>query len=75
MEGGRWPHFWLLIFLLVGLKEACMSNVSFLGCLEVSVYGWRNNNNNKTENSVELEASVASAEAEVGVLPKADQNT
>ena len=30
------PIFFL-IFLLVGLKEACMLNFSFLGCLEVEL--------------------------------------
>ena len=36
-EGGSgYPIFWL-IFLLVGFKEACMPNFSFLGGLEVVV--------------------------------------
>ena len=30
------PNFFM-IFILVGLKEACMSNFSCIGCLEVAV--------------------------------------
>ena len=67
------PIFFL-IFLLVGLKEACMPNFSFLGCLEVVVL-WleTKTKNNKKQNSVELEATLAPAEAEVGAVAKADQ--
>jgi hypothetical protein len=46
-----------------------MPNFSFLGCLEVEVL-WLET---KQDNSVELEASLAPAEAEVGAEAKADQ--
>ena len=70
-------QIFVLIFLLVGLKEACMPNFSFLGCLEVVVL-WLETNNKKTKkqqnnNSVELEASLGPADAEVGAVAKADQ--
>ena len=63
-----------LIFFLVGLKEAWMPNFSFLGCLEVVVLWLETNKTTKTTNSVELEASLAPAEAEVGAEAKADQH-
>ena len=52
-----------------------MPNFSFLGCLEVLVL-WLETNNKTTrqDNSVELEASLAPAEAEVGAVAKADQH-
>ena len=68
--GGQVTQILFLIFLLVGLKEACMPNFSFLGCLEVLVL-WLET---KTKNSVELEASLAPAEVEVGAVAKADQH-
>ena len=37
MGSGQVNPIFFLIFLLVGLKEACMPNFSFLGCLEVVV--------------------------------------
>ena len=46
-----------------------MPNFSFLVCLEVVVL-WLET---KTKNSVELEATLAQAEAEVGAVAKADQ--
>ena len=49
-----------------------MPNFSFIGCLEVVVL-WLETNNNKKQNLVELEASLAPAEAEVGAVAKADQ--
>jgi hypothetical protein len=51
-----------------------MPNFSFLACLEVVVL-WLDptKNNNKTKNSVELEATLAPAEAEDGAVAKADQ--
>ena len=51
-----------------------MPNFSFLGCLEVELL-WLEDNKQKTkkDNSVELEASLAPAEAEVGAVSKADQ--
>ena len=45
-----------------------MPNFSFLGPLEVVVLWLKT-----TKNSVELEASLAPAEAEVGAVAKADQ--
>ena len=64
----------VLIFLLVGLKEASMPNFSFLGCLEVEVLWLETNKTTRQDNnSVELEASLAPAEAEVGAVAKADQ--
>ena len=64
--GGVCPQFFFLIFLLVGLKEACMPNFSFLGCLEVVVICLYKQKKERRKNSVELEASLAPAEAEVG---------
>ena len=51
-----------------------MPNFSFLVCLEVVVL-WleTKKKQQKTTNSVKLEASLAPAEAEVGALAKADQ--
>ena len=51
-----------------------MPNISFLVCLEVVVL-WLETTTTKTkqQNSVELEASLAPAEAEVGAVAKADQ--
>ena len=51
-----------------------MSNCSFLGCMEVVVL-WleTTTKQNKKDNLVELEASLAPAKAEVGALAKADQ--
>ena len=49
-----------------------MPNFSFLVCLEVVVL-WLETTKTKQQNSVELEASLAPAEAEVGALAKADQ--
>ena len=63
--------FCFLIFLLVGLKVACMSNFSFVGFLEVAVL-WLEKNKT-TGNSVELEASLAPDEAGVWAVAKADQ--
>jgi hypothetical protein len=68
------PIFFL-IFLLIGLTEASMPNFSFLGCLEVVVL-WLEANKKQdktTKNSVELEATLAPAKAEVGAEAKADQ--
>ena len=48
-----------------------MPNFSFLGCLE-GVVLWLETNK-KQDNYVELEASLAPAEAEVGAVAKADQ--
>jgi hypothetical protein len=48
-----------------------MPNFSFLGCLEVVVL-WLETKT-RPQDSVELEASLAPAEAEVGDLAKADQ--
>ena len=59
---------------MVWLKEASMPNFSFLGCLEVEVLWLEDNKKTKTKNSVELEASLAPAEAEVGAVTKADQH-
>ena len=50
-----------------------MPNFSFLGCLEVEVLWLETNNKKQQDNSVELEASLAPAEAEVGPVAKADQ--
>jgi hypothetical protein len=36
-------------------------------------YGWRTKKQKQKDNSVELEASFAPAEAEVGAVAKADQ--
>ena len=63
-----------LIFLLVGLKEACMPNFSFLGCLEVVVLWLETKTRQQKKNSAELEATLAPAEAEVGAVAKADQH-
>ena len=49
-----------------------MPNFSFLVCLEVVVL-WLETTKTKQQNSVELEASLAPAEAEVGAVAKADQ--
>ena len=51
-----------------------MPNFSILCCLEVVVL-WLETKTTRQqqENSVELEASLASAEAEVGAVAKADQ--
>ena len=49
-----------------------MPNFSFLVCLEVVVL-WLETTKTKQQNLVELEASLAPAEAEVGVVAKADQ--
>ena len=57
--------------VLVGSKEVSMPNFSFLGWLEVQVL-WLETKTT-TENSVELEASLAPAEADVGAVAKADQ--
>ena len=48
-----------------------MPNFSFLACLEAVVL-WLENNK-ITKNSVELEAFLAPAQAEVGAVAKADQ--
>ena len=73
--GGQVTPIFFLIFLLVGLKEACMPNFSFLGCLEVVVLWLETNKTTENKkNSVELEATLAPAEAEVGAVAKADQN-
>ena len=41
----------------------------------MSFYGWRQQQTRQQQkNSVELEASLAPAEAEVGAVAKADQN-
>ena len=51
-----------------------MPNFSFLGCLEVEVLWLETNKTTRQDNnSVELEASLAPAEAEVGAVAKADQ--
>ena len=50
-----------------------MPNFSFLVCLEVVVL-WLETTT-KQQNSVELEASLAQAEAEVGAVAKADQKS
>ena len=44
--GGGDPFF---IFLLVGLKEGCMPNFSFLACLEVEVLWLETTNKNKKD--------------------------
>ena len=62
----------VLIFLLVGLKEASMPNFSFLGCLEVAVL-WLEKQQ-QDNNSVQVEASLAPAKTEVGAVAKADQH-
>ena len=49
-----------------------MPNFSFLVCLEVVVL-WLETTKTKQQNFVELEASLAPAEAEVGAVAKADQ--
>ena len=72
--GGQVTPIFFLIFLLVGLKEACMLNFSFLGYLEVVVLWLETNKKQDNNNSVELEASLAPAEAEVGAVAKADQH-
>ena len=48
-----------------------MPNFSFLVCLEVVVL-WLETTKNKKQNLVELEASLAPAEAEVGAEAKAE---
>ena len=63
-----------LFIFLVGLKQDCTPNFSLLGCLEVVVLCLETNNKTKQYNSVELEASLAPAEAEVWAVAKADQN-
>ena len=52
-----------------------MPNFSFLVCLEVVVLWLETKKQNKKQqdNSVELEATLAPAEAEVGAVAKADQ--
>ena len=50
-----------------------MPNLSFLGCLEVVVLWLETKKQQQQKNSVELEASLAPAEAEVGALAKAGQ--
>ena len=50
-----------------------MPNFSFLGCLEVVVLWLETNKTTRHNNSVELEAFLAPAEAEVGAVAKADQ--
>ena len=50
-----------------------MPNFSFLVCLEVVVLWLETNKKQQTTNSVELEATLAPAEAEVGAVAKADQ--
>ena len=64
-----------LIVLLVELKEACMPNFGFLGFLEGVVLWLETNKTRQQNNSVELEASLAPSEAEVGAVAKADQNS
>ena len=51
-----------------------MPNFSFLGCLEVEVLWLEDNKKEQQKDiSVELEASLAPAEAGVGAEAKADQ--
>ena len=51
-----------------------MPNFSFPGCLEVVVLWLETNKKQQTkQNSVELEATLAPAEAEVGAVAKAYQ--
>ena len=50
-----------------------MPNFSFLVCLEVVVLWLETNNKKQQNNLVELEASLAPAEAEVGAVAEADQ--
>jgi hypothetical protein len=52
-----------------------MPNFSFLTCLEVEVLWLETKKQTKTiDNSVELEATLAPAEAEAGAVAKADQH-
>ena len=50
-----------------------MPNCSFLVCLEVVVLWLETKTKTTTKNSVELEATLAPTEAEVGAVAKADQ--
>ena len=51
-----------------------MPNFNFLGCLEVEVLWLEDNKKEQQKDiSVELEASLAPDEAEVGAVAKADQ--
>ena len=50
-----------------------MPNFSFLGCLEVVVLWLEKQKTKKQKKSVNLEAFLAPAEAEVGAVAKADQ--
>ena len=50
-----------------------MPNFSFLVCLEVVVLWLETTKTKQQQNSVELEASLAPDEAEIGAVAKVDQ--
>ena len=69
-------NFYSTASIVTRRLQLLVSGVQLLVDATGLVYGWRQKQQDKTtrqDNSVELEASLAPAEAEVGAMAKADQ--